>query len=39
MEKVVQETWMLDLADEAENIVWECIETMTANKYWQNLDK
>ena len=30
--------WMLDLAGEDQKSVWECIEKMTENKYWQTLD-
>ena len=35
---MMEEKQMLDLAGEDQNSVWECIEKMTENKYWQTLD-
>ena len=38
-ENLIQEKCMLDLAGKAETFVLECIETMTANRYWKVMDQ
>ena len=38
-EKVTKEKQVLNLSGEAGKKIWECIETMTKNKYWKTLEK